>query len=137
MREYKLHLDGYCITTARYNYLLSFCRLYDERMQRMSDTMSLSSPPFDAPVQGGLPSDPTLIKATKLQKLRADNAIIDACLLEAAYNNERAANDLKRNVIYRYGDKRIGVTSIGLATMYRYRTRFFVLLDRALSERGD
>lgn len=137
MREYKLRLDGYGITGDYYNFMLSFCRLYDRRLQQMRDLTSLSSPPFDAPVQGGLPSDPTMIKADKLQKLRADNDLIDRCLLDASYGSEKAADDLRRNVIYRQGDRRIGILSISRATLYRYRTRFFVFLYHALVERGD
>ena len=104
-------------------------------MQKLRDLYSLSSPPFDAPVQGGLPSDPTQQKAIKAQKLRADLDLIDRCLLEAAYGSKKAFEDLKRNVVYRQGELHWGTISCGRSTMYRYRTRFYVLLDRALNER--
>lgn len=135
MRTYTYKLTAYGISDARQRELRAFCEQYDEKLQKLRDLYSLSSPPFDAPVQGGLPSDPTLQKAAKAQKLRSDVDLIDRCLLEAAYGSQKGADDLKRNVIYRQGEHSWGNVSCGKNTMYRWRTRFFVLLDHALNER--
>ena len=136
MRTYNYRLELYGITDARQRELRAFCEQYFEKLQRLRDLYSLSSPPFDAPVQGGTPSNPTEVKAFKAMKLQRDIDLIDRCLLEAAGGSKVAAEDLKRNVCSRRGERTWGDVSCGRDTMYKNRRKFFVLLDRALDERG-
>ena len=135
MAQNEFKLSAYGISRERLLELKWFCAQYEEKLQKLRDLYSLSSPPFDAPVQGGTQSDPTQRKAIDAQALRADIDLIDRCLLEAAFESKKAAEDLKRNIVNRQGELHWGTISLGRSTMYRYRTRFYVLLDKALKER--
>ena len=135
-RTYIYRLEAYGISDDRQMLLRGFASQYHEWQRKLRDLYSLSSPPFDAPVQGGEQSNPTETKGLKASDLRRNIELIDSCLIEAAYGSKKAAEDLKRNVTLRQGEHSWGNITCGRATMYRYRVRFFVLLHHALEERG-
>lgn len=140
-RTYQLNLKGYNISDARQRELKAFCEQYDEKKQKLRDLYSLSSPPFDAPVQGGLPGNPTEQKAIKAQKLQHDIDLIDGCLKKVMENQDDATGEierrLKKNVTRRQGTCSGNGVPCSPATFYRLRIRFFGLLDLALSEQNN
>ena len=129
MGKYGLHPD-------RVNELRYFCRQYGRKARAVADSYDLSSPPFDAPVQGGLPSNPTQQKALDNMRDKADVKAIDDCLKEVCEGEENLIIPLKKAVTEGLSYYRVGIVYENKDSFYLRRRRFFYLLDRKLRERG-
>lgn len=137
MRSYQLQMKDDDISPARMRELKAFCEQYEEKKKKLRDLYFLSSPPFDAPTQGGTQSNPTEKRAIKAQALRADVTLIDRCLQEASGGVALIEEQLKRNVVRRQGYNSLGWMPCGRRQFFAIRRSFFWKLNRELSERGS
>lgn len=134
-KSYTLRMKQYGLSPARVRELKAFCEQYDEKKQELNDIYSLGSPPFDAPVQGGLPSNVTEQKAIRAQKLRADIAAIDNCLYVACEGQENLLKPMKKAITKNLSYYSVGITYEGRDGFYLRRRKFFYMLDQKLKER--
>ena len=128
-------MKQYGISPARVRELKAFCEQYEEKCGELSSIYSLSSPPFDAPVQGGLPSNVTEQKAIRAMKIQQDINAIETCLFAACDGEDNLINPLRKAVTQNLSYIAVGITYEGRDGFYLRRRKFFYLLDKKLQER--
>ena len=128
-------MRGYLVDNMRMRELQGFCGQYDKKVAELKSLYSLSSPPFDAPVQGGFPSNTTERKAIRAMKLKADLDVIDECIKAACCGEEGMMDYLKNAVIHNLSYVKLGYVPENKDKFGIRRRRFFYLLDKRLNER--
>ena len=129
MRKYELPPDVMIM-------LKGFCMGYNRKKARIQNTYNLSSPPFDAPVQGGLPSDPTMRKAFDILRDKADVQLIDDCLYEVSEGQKNIIIPLKKAVTENKGYRSVGIVYESADKFYLRRRQFYYTLYQKMKERG-
>lgn len=130
-KKYVYRLTEYELSKNRVCELMAFCRQYDEKKQKLSDLYLLSSPPFEAPVQGGVNGNPTEKKALKAARLQEDIELIEKCADEAGEHEPNIVKPLMKAVTQGLSYYKVGITYEDKNSFYLRRRRFFWLLDQA------
>lgn len=130
-RDYDLKLsDEYEISRHRYRELKEFCLQYEEKKEKLRQLYSLSSTPPEVSVMGGIPGKPTERKALRASQLKNDIEVIDFALSTACGDDVGLVEYLKKNVTLGYGFDRLGTIPCTLRTFYKYRRKFFFILNQ-------
>ncbi|MBQ6093529.1 MAG: hypothetical protein IJL00_07645, partial [Clostridia bacterium] len=132
---YTIRMRGYLIDNMRMRELQGFCGQYDKKVEELKSIYSLSSPPFEAPVQGGTTSNPTEQKAARALKLKADIDVIDECIKTACHGEEGMVDILKNAVTHNLSYGKLGYVPESVNKFGLRRRRFYYLLDKRLNER--
>ncbi len=133
-REYKLRLsEKYNISPNRYAELKAFCLQYEEKKAELEQLYSLSSVPPEIAVMGGEPGKPTERKAMRASKLKNDIELIDRSLEATCGEAVGLIEILKKNITLGYGFDKLGYVPCSCRTFYRYRRKFFFLLNEEKS----
>ena len=130
-RDYDLRLsEEYGISRHRYRELKEFCLQYDEKKLELKQLYTSSSLPPEVSVMGGEPGKPTERKAMRAMQLKNDIELIDSALNEACGADVGILTSLKKNVTEGVGFEALGCVPCSSRTFYRYRRKFFFLLDK-------
>lgn len=109
--------------------LREFCLQYEEKKSKLRHLYTLSSAPPEVPVMGGASGKPTESKAILAVQLKSDIKLIDDCLAQAVGDDVGLLAPLKKNVTLGVGYDSLGYVPCGINQFYRYRRRFFFLLN--------
>ena len=130
-REYDLKLAGeYEISRHRYRELKEFCLQYEEKKAELKQLYSSSSVPPEVSVMGGTPGKPTERKAMRAINLKNDIEVIEKALNNACGDDVGMVELLKKNVTLGYGFDNLGSVPCACRTFYKYRRKFFFILNQ-------
>lgn len=130
-RNYDLSLsEEYDISRHRYRELKEFCLQYDEKKLKLKQLYTSSTVPPEVAVMGGVPGNPTQRKAMYAIQWKNDIELIDNALNEACGADVGIVPILKKNITEGIGYESLGYVPCSSKTFYRYRRKFFFLLDK-------
>lgn len=131
MREYDLKLSKeYSISRHRYRELKEFCLQYEEKKSELNQIYTSSSVSPEITVMGGIPGKPTEQKAMRASQLKGEIELIDNCIEEACGNDVGLIKTLRKSVLYDYKFYELGYVPCGRNLFYKYRRKFFFILDK-------
>lgn len=125
--KHPIKLDEYGISRARYYELLSFCRQYEEKKEKLRALRGLSAVQNDGMPHGHDPGDPTGKKALRALQLRDDIEIVEKCVEACVVEAAREA--LLANVTRGTAPEMYSIP-YSRRQFYELRRRFFFLLDQ-------
>ena len=133
-KYYTIHTQKYGIDEALQKQLQALCRRYDKMKGELQDLYALSSPPFDAPVQGGFPSDTTQHKAVRAMNLRKNINAIDQSIEKSCEGEPGIMPILKNAVTHGFSYSKLGYVPECEEKFNARRRLFFYHLARELDE---
>ena len=126
-----LNLEKYEISKYRYRELKNFCLQYDEKKQRLAALRGLGAVTYSNEPHGSRISNPTAVKAERVQQLARDIELIEQTAIEVDSVNYQSllANVTTINFSYEYTSP-----TCGRRQFYQKRRIFFLLLHMKMSK---
>lgn len=131
MKQKPLSLEEYGISAKRYKELKGFCEQYPEWKEELKynvDTIK-SKQITDMPLPPHRNSDATGDLAVRRKMLADKCKMIESCLIKACKGDNSIYNVLIKYICYEIPFYDIEDVYCSIATFYRYRRKFFQLLD--------